>query len=124
MSGSRRPRSVRLLLATAGSFATATSSLRLVEALASLAWRDKPHRMLKQLELGQVAGADVAVAEATFAQAQATLSPLQKQLAVQRDLLTALIGRLPSQEPAERFELATLPSYRHPGPQACDRTDP
>jgi outer membrane protein TolC len=31
-----------------------------------------------------------------LAQAQATLSPLQKQLALQRDLLTALIGRLPS----------------------------
>jgi NodT family efflux transporter outer membrane factor (OMF) lipoprotein len=62
----------------------------------------------KQLELGQVAGADVAAVEATLAQAQATLPPLQKQLAVQRDLLTALIGRLPSQEPAEKFELASL----------------
>jgi NodT family efflux transporter outer membrane factor (OMF) lipoprotein len=61
-----------------------------------------------QLELGQVAGADVAAVEATLAQAQATLPPLQKQLAVQRDLLTALIGRLPSQEPAEKFELASL----------------
>jgi NodT family efflux transporter outer membrane factor (OMF) lipoprotein len=62
----------------------------------------------KQLALGQVAGADVAAVEATLAQAQATLPPLQKQLAVQRDLLTALIGRLPSQEPAEKFELASL----------------
>ena len=62
----------------------------------------------KQFELGQVAGADVAAVEATLAQAQATLPPLQKQLAVQRDLLTALIGRLPSQEPAENFELAAL----------------
>jgi NodT family efflux transporter outer membrane factor (OMF) lipoprotein len=62
----------------------------------------------KQFELGQVAGADVAAVEATLAQAQATLPPLQKQLAVQRDLLTALIGRLPSKEPAEKFELATL----------------
>ena len=62
----------------------------------------------KQFELGQVAGADVAAVEATLAQAQATLPPLQKQLAVQRDLLTALIGRLPSQEPAEKFELAAL----------------
>ena len=34
--------------------------------------------------------------------------PLQKQLAVQRDLLTALIGGFPSREPAERFELASL----------------
>jgi NodT family efflux transporter outer membrane factor (OMF) lipoprotein len=62
----------------------------------------------KQLELGQVAGADVAAVEATLAQAQATLSPLQKQLALQRDLLTALIGRFPSQEPSEKFELASL----------------
>jgi len=62
----------------------------------------------RQLELGQVAGGDVAAVEATFAQAQATLSPLHKQLALQRDLLTALIGRLPSQEPAEKFELASL----------------
>jgi NodT family efflux transporter outer membrane factor (OMF) lipoprotein len=62
----------------------------------------------KQFELGQVAGADVAAVEATLAQAQATLPPLQKQLAVQRDLLTALIGRLPSREPAEKFELASL----------------
>jgi len=62
----------------------------------------------KQYELGQVAGADVAAVEATLAQAQATLPPLQKQLALQRDLLTALIGRLPSQEPTEKFELALL----------------
>jgi NodT family efflux transporter outer membrane factor (OMF) lipoprotein len=62
----------------------------------------------KQLELGQVAEADVAAVEATLAQAQATLPPLQKQLAVQRDLLTALIGRFPSQEPSEKFELASL----------------
>jgi NodT family efflux transporter outer membrane factor (OMF) lipoprotein len=62
----------------------------------------------KQLALGQVAGADVAAVEASLAQAEATLSPLQKQLAAQRDLLTALIGRLPSQEPAEKFDLASL----------------
>ena len=62
----------------------------------------------KQLELGQVAGGDVAAVEATLAQAQATLPPLQKQLAAQRDLLTALIGRFPSQEPAEKFELGSL----------------
>jgi NodT family efflux transporter outer membrane factor (OMF) lipoprotein len=55
-----------------------------------------------------VAGGDVAAVEATLAQAQTTLPPLQKQLAVQRDLLTALIGRFPSQEPTEKFELASL----------------
>jgi len=62
----------------------------------------------KQLQLGQVAEADVAAVEATLAQAEATLPPLQKQLAVQRDLLTALLGRFPSQEPSETFELASL----------------
>jgi NodT family efflux transporter outer membrane factor (OMF) lipoprotein len=62
----------------------------------------------RQYDLGQVAGADVATVEATLAQAQATLPPLQKQLALQRDLLTALIGRFPSQEPAAKFELASL----------------
>jgi NodT family efflux transporter outer membrane factor (OMF) lipoprotein len=62
----------------------------------------------KQFELGQVAGADVAAVEATLAQAQATLPPLQQKLAVQRDLLTALIGRFPSHEPAEKFDLASL----------------
>ena len=62
----------------------------------------------KQFELGQVAGADVAAVEATLAQAEATLPPLHKQLSVQRDLLTALIGRLPSEEPAEKFDPAAL----------------
>jgi NodT family efflux transporter outer membrane factor (OMF) lipoprotein len=62
----------------------------------------------KQFELGQVAGADVAAVEATLAQAEATLPPLRKQLSVQRDLLTALTGRFPSQEPSEKFELASL----------------
>jgi NodT family efflux transporter outer membrane factor (OMF) lipoprotein len=64
--------------------------------------------MRQQLSLGQIAGADVAVQEATLAQAQASLPPLQKQLAEQRDLLAALAGRFPSEEPAEKFELAGL----------------
>ena len=44
----------------------------------------------------QVAGADVAAQEAALAQAEATLPPLQKQLAQQRDLIAALAGRFPS----------------------------
>jgi NodT family efflux transporter outer membrane factor (OMF) lipoprotein len=62
----------------------------------------------RQFTLGQVARVDVAAQEATLAQAQATLPPLQKQLAQQRDLLTALAGRLPDNQPAETFELASL----------------
>ena len=64
--------------------------------------------MRHQLALGQIAGADVAVQEATLAQAQASLPPLQKQLALQRDLLAALVGRFPSEAPSEKFELADL----------------
>ena len=62
----------------------------------------------RQLALGQVAGADVAAQEAALAQAQQALPPLRKQLAQQRDLLTALAGRFPSQEVAEQFDLAGL----------------
>jgi len=62
----------------------------------------------RQLQLGQVAGTDVAAQEAALAQAQAMLPPLQKQLAVERDLLTALLGRFPSQQPAEKFDLVSF----------------
>jgi NodT family efflux transporter outer membrane factor (OMF) lipoprotein len=62
----------------------------------------------RQLALGQVAEVDVAAQEAALAQAEAALPPLQKQLAQQRDLLTALLGGFPSQEPVEIFELSDL----------------
>jgi NodT family efflux transporter outer membrane factor (OMF) lipoprotein len=61
-----------------------------------------------QYDLGAVAMADVVAQEAALAQAQATLPPLNKQLAQQRDLLAALAGRIPSAEPDETFELAAL----------------
>ncbi len=62
----------------------------------------------RQQNLGQAAGADVAAQEAALAQAQLALPPLQKQLAQQRDALTALAGQLPSEEVAPHFELASL----------------
>ena len=62
----------------------------------------------RQLALGQVAGVDMAAQEAALAQAQQALPPLQKQLEQQRDLLAALTGRMPSEQPAETFELAGL----------------
>lgn len=64
--------------------------------------------MRRQMELGQIAGADVAAQGAALAQAQQTLPPLEKQLAQERDLLTALAGRLPSDEIGENFDLASL----------------
>jgi len=69
-------------------------------------------RMLRllsdQFKAGLINRSDLAAQEAALAQTKATLPPLRKQLAVQRDLLTALIGRLPSQEPRETFRLAAL----------------
>ena len=62
----------------------------------------------RQFQLGQIAGADVAAQQAALAQAQALLPPLQKQLAIERDLLTALLGRFPNQQPAQKFDLASL----------------
>jgi NodT family efflux transporter outer membrane factor (OMF) lipoprotein len=61
-----------------------------------------------QQNLGQSAGVDVAAQEAALAQAQLLLPPLQKQLAQQRDALTALAGRFPSEEIAQSFDLASL----------------
>jgi NodT family efflux transporter outer membrane factor (OMF) lipoprotein len=62
----------------------------------------------KQYDLGQVSMADVAAQEAALAQARLALSPLQKQLAQQRDALAALAGRFPSEDIAARFRLADL----------------
>ncbi|HVC52518.1 MAG TPA: efflux transporter outer membrane subunit [Stellaceae bacterium] len=62
----------------------------------------------RQLAFGQVADADVAAQRAALAQAQATLPPLQKQVAQERDLIAALVGRYPRQAPETRFDLASL----------------
>lgn len=62
----------------------------------------------RQLALGQVAVADVAAQEAALAQSQAALPPLEKQLALQRDLLARLVGRFPSDTIIEQFELSAL----------------
>ena len=62
----------------------------------------------KQLSLGQVAEADVAAQETTLEQLRASLPPLQKQLALQRDQLAALTGRTPDQDIDARFELDSL----------------
>jgi NodT family efflux transporter outer membrane factor (OMF) lipoprotein len=62
----------------------------------------------RELSLGQVSDIDVAAQDAALAQVRATLPPLQKQLAQQRDLLTALAGRLPSEEISQTFALDQL----------------
>ena len=61
-----------------------------------------------QFNKGYANRLDVAAQESQLAQLAATLPPLLKQVAQQRDLLAVLAGRYPNQAPAEKFELATL----------------
>jgi NodT family efflux transporter outer membrane factor (OMF) lipoprotein len=62
----------------------------------------------RQSSLGQIAEANVVTQEAALAQVQATLPPLQKQLAQQRDQVAALTGHYPSEAKDEDFELVVL----------------
>jgi NodT family efflux transporter outer membrane factor (OMF) lipoprotein len=61
-----------------------------------------------QLANGYASELDVAAQEAQLAQTVATLPPLLKQLAQQRDLLAVLSGGFPNQELPETFELSSL----------------
>jgi len=61
-----------------------------------------------QFELGGTSKVAVLAQAATLAQTRATLPPLEKQLAQQRNLLADLAGRFPSETVAEKFELASL----------------
>jgi NodT family efflux transporter outer membrane factor (OMF) lipoprotein len=62
----------------------------------------------KQFEKGYVGRLDVAAQEAQLAQIAATLPPLLKQLAQQRDLLAVLSGGFPNEDLIEKFELSSL----------------
>jgi NodT family efflux transporter outer membrane factor (OMF) lipoprotein len=62
----------------------------------------------KQFIAGYVGRLDVAAQEAQLAQVAATLPPLLKQLAQQRDLLAVLSGGFPNEDLAEKFELSSL----------------
>jgi NodT family efflux transporter outer membrane factor (OMF) lipoprotein len=62
----------------------------------------------RQLNLGYANRTDVATQEAALAQARATLPPLRKALAQQRDLLAALAGTFPNEGPLQSFRLADL----------------
>ncbi|SHN39627.1 efflux transporter, outer membrane factor (OMF) lipoprotein, NodT family [Duganella sacchari] len=62
----------------------------------------------KQQGAGQLGAADVAAQEALLAQMEATLPPVEKQLAQQRDLLSVLAGRLPGAGVTQRLAFAAL----------------
>jgi NodT family efflux transporter outer membrane factor (OMF) lipoprotein len=61
-----------------------------------------------QRALGTASDLAVLAQESALAQTAQTLPPLQKQLGQTRDALTALLGRLPSDEPQETFALDEL----------------
>ena len=66
----------------------------------------------RQRTLGTASDLDVLAQQSAEAQTAQILPPLQKQLGQSRDALTALLGRLPSDEPQEAFRLdgLTLPT--------------
>ena len=57
---------------------------------------------------GYASGLDLAAQQSQLAQVCATLPPLLKQLAKQRDLVSVLAGEFPNQTPDERFDLTSL----------------
>jgi NodT family efflux transporter outer membrane factor (OMF) lipoprotein len=61
-----------------------------------------------QRALGTASDLDVLAQQSTEAQLAQTLPPLEKQLGQTRDALTALLGKLPAEEPAETFALDDL----------------
>jgi NodT family efflux transporter outer membrane factor (OMF) lipoprotein len=61
-----------------------------------------------QQALGTASELDLLSQQSAEAQTAASLPPLQKQLGQARDALTALLGRLPSEEPEESFNLDEL----------------
>jgi NodT family efflux transporter outer membrane factor (OMF) lipoprotein len=70
--------------------------------------RDSLEILKRQLQFGQAAQADVLQQEAQLAAVEQLLPPLEKQLAQQRDLLTALAGQLSADEITQKFDLAHL----------------
>jgi NodT family efflux transporter outer membrane factor (OMF) lipoprotein len=69
---------------------------------------DLTEKVRRQQGVGTASNLDVLAQEAAEAQTAATLPPLEKQLGQTRDALTALLGKLPADEPAETFELQDL----------------
>jgi NodT family efflux transporter outer membrane factor (OMF) lipoprotein len=62
----------------------------------------------KQKDLGQVSELDVLTQQAALETFEQTLPPLEKQLAQQRDLLTALAGQYSADEIRETFNLGSF----------------
>jgi NodT family efflux transporter outer membrane factor (OMF) lipoprotein len=69
---------------------------------------DQLELVRQQLAIGSASRADLLTQQATLAQSRATLPPLRKQLAQERNQIAALAGGFPSQELDASFDLANL----------------
>jgi NodT family efflux transporter outer membrane factor (OMF) lipoprotein len=83
------------------------ATLRLLELQQQLTETVRQQRLL-----GTASDLDMLAQQSAEAQTAQTLPPLEKQLGQSRDALTALLGKLPSEEPEEtfRFDEMTLPA--------------
>ncbi len=70
--------------------------------------KDILQKFIRQQQLGQASLADVDAQKAALAATEATLPPIDKQLAVQRNLLLTLAGRYPADDVATRFDLEAV----------------
>jgi NodT family efflux transporter outer membrane factor (OMF) lipoprotein len=66
------------------------------------------HILRDKFRFGYAMRIDVAAQEAALAQAEQLLPPLEKQFEQTRDLIRALVGKLPNQEVEETFDIAAL----------------
>jgi NodT family efflux transporter outer membrane factor (OMF) lipoprotein len=62
----------------------------------------------RESTLGETAEADLVQQQAVLAQSRSAIPPLEKQLALQRDALIALMGGFPNEDVAADFDLSSL----------------
>jgi NodT family efflux transporter outer membrane factor (OMF) lipoprotein len=87
--------------------ASLRAQIKVTEKLIVIA-KDILDKIKLQKNLGQLTEIDVAGQEALVAQTEATLPPLRKALAQNRDSLTVLSGHLPGEGLPEKFEFSGL----------------
>ncbi len=101
------------LALTANVVTTAVQEASLREQIAATneilkSQQDALELLQQQVELGAGARADVLSQQSALAQTRATLPPLEKSLAMQRNQLAVLTGRFPNNTPAATFRLSDL----------------
>jgi NodT family efflux transporter outer membrane factor (OMF) lipoprotein len=95
------------VVATAVQEASLRGQIAATERLLALQ-RQITQTVQHQREIGTASNAELLAQQALEAQTAAALAPLEKQLGQSRDALTALLGRLPNEEPADTFRLEDL----------------